>query len=492
MSSKNSKEFYRYLILALIVIDVLLVLYSCERRQSVNPVMNDIPGNRTTISAVKGSVLGYDKSMLDGGIRLDETAPARARNSWCQNPFSITNLTFTDGSKNDTNGRAVSLGSIGGNSVAVDGDMIYMVAGILDGPGGNGWDIYFFRSTNRGASFETPQIISKDWVKGHLGNQVEPGIAVDPDNGYIYFTYTDKSHRRPNVPNDSVFMRRSIDKGKSFSIPAINVGFTGYSCDQPCVSAGFSGFVRVVFRQKDSAGQSKLITRFSIDHGEHYYSSNSMNSPPLNYETPIIMSQSWKKHPDTVCLIWRQESSTEPDVQFMSSFDGGVSFTKPRGISGEGESEFAFLPRADFDSSGNIYCVYKVRSGSSARDSVMVSRGQYATLDYHFDVLGPINAVQDQVGDLDVLVTSSNDVYISWNQPDYKHVGAGQNIFVCRDVGQKYQFDSISFLPLTQSDGHNREMPRLSGNEEGDIFMLFRDTSNSPGGDILLTICNDI
>ena len=493
MNPKPSNEIYRYLILGLIALDVILVLYSCQRRQVVNPVSNELPTGQIRASMMQGIIPGNGATLMDGGT-FDKAGNILVHESsfgW-RKP-SVLNLTAPDDEKKTGgfHGRAVNLGGVSASNIAVDGDMVYLAACVLDGPGGYGWDVYFFRSEDKGASFDPPQLVSKDWAKGHYGNQGEPGVAVDPVKGNVYIVYTDKSHLRTGLPHNAVFFRRSGDKGKSFSLPAINVGFADNSSDQPSIDASFPGYVRLVYRQIDPEGHSKLVLRSSIDEGEHFYFSNTISAPPLNYETPIILTPSWKDHQDTICLIWRQESPSEPDLQFMASFDGGANYTNPQGISREGKYEYAQSPRADFDSSGNVYCTYMVSSGMSSSDYVFVSRGKYVMLDYQFDVIGPINPIQDQIGDLDIFVSPLNNVYVSWNQADYKHQGAGQDIFVCRN-NNKEEFKIFTFLTQPVPNGINREMPRLAGDEHGNIFMAYRDTSKSPGGDILLTIGSDV
>ena len=131
----------------------------------------------------------YNRS-TDGGVTWGAT--------------SIALNTATAGSNIDTDIDRVYLAS--------DGDNVYVTWEEDSGTvlGGNE-EIQFARSTNSGASFMAPVVVSQNYGPGQ-SDVDEP--QVHADNGLVIITYTDGVNG-----NDQAFLIRSTDNGANFSAP---------------------------------------------------------------------------------------------------------------------------------------------------------------------------------------------------------------------------------------------------------------------------------
>jgi len=398
-------------------------------------------------------------------------------------------ISMTNTDSSDYNGLGVNLDSPTGDNILAYGNMVHVVASILEGPGGNGWDVYYFRSINHGLTFETPLMLSKDWENGELNDQVEPSITMAPDTGRLYFVFTDKSHLRAGIPNDAVFMRYSKDHGLNFSSPATRISMADGACDQPSISASINGFVWIAYRQCNSMNDKSIAIRTSFDYGQNFFMVNFIHTPPYNCENPIILSHIWPWNYYMIGLIWRQESTYGPDLQFASSLDAGGIFNAPKSISFENYYEFASFPKADCDSNGNIYCAYRVNTYLNSPTKIFVSYGRKNTLDYVFENLGHINTVYTEIGDLDIFVSNLDHVYLSWNQDDPSKADIEYDIFVYKNTGGAADlFSLIRQIEEPSTSLANQEMPRLAGNEQGEVFLVYKDNSFTETSDIFMTM----
>lgn len=129
----------------------------------------------------------YNRS-TDGGVTWGAT--------------SIALNTATAGANIDTDIDRVYLAS--------DGDNVYVTWEEDSGPGlGGNEEIQFARSTNGGASFLAPVVVSQNYGPGQ-SDVDEP--QVHADDGLVIITYTDSING-----NDQAFLLRSTDDGATFS-----------------------------------------------------------------------------------------------------------------------------------------------------------------------------------------------------------------------------------------------------------------------------------
>jgi hypothetical protein len=160
---------------------------------------------------------------------------------------------------------------------------------------GGEWTILFSRSTDRGATFSSPQIVAAGaGAAASFGRfNISTDMAVGPD-GTVYLVW--QSNISPGVPT-SVFLARSTDYGRSFGksqvvatiAPFVSSQFSGFPSDSdvdsracgllfpcpsgltfarfasnPSVAADATG-VHVVWSAERGDGQAKIFVRNSPD-----------------------------------------------------------------------------------------------------------------------------------------------------------------------------------------------------------------------------------
>jgi hypothetical protein len=100
-----------------------------------------------------------------------------------------------------------------------DGDVYFAWARFSGNAGGS--NIYFVRSTDHGATFSSPMLLTPN-----IKNIQDPDISVT-GNGHVYVTW-DQGSTNSNQ-TEGVGVAKSVDCGATFSPPTTLVGYTGYA-----------------------------------------------------------------------------------------------------------------------------------------------------------------------------------------------------------------------------------------------------------------------
>jgi len=402
------------------------------------------------------------------------------------------NMYGEDGSSRQYFGSAVSLDSPSGNNIAVFENNVYVSGSVASSVNGDGWDVFLYRSTDSGMNFEMPIMISKDWELGHLGKQSEPCISVSPDTGYVHVTFTDASCNRYGVNRTQSFYRRSTDNGMTFSEPAIQLNSDSYRVsDQAVIKAGSDGYVWAVFRRYMEYypdNTTDLIICMSNDYGDTFEEVEKLDNSPHNYRNPVILT-----HPEPgedqqfMAVIWRQASIFNPDINYIVTVDGGISFEDDMELSSEGSYEYASNPRATMDYNGNIFCAYKVNEHMGAESRISISYGENIGNNEFIFQSFVLKSADDQLfGDLDIHSMPSGNTYICWNQLDSVDTTHGQDVYVYRSVYSHY-FEEYAHINEPTEFFADQDMPRFAGNSNGEIYMIYRDNTFMSGGEIFYT-----
>ncbi len=397
-----------------------------------------------------------------------------------------------DGSSQMYYGSAVSLDSPSGNNIAVFGNNVYVISSVASAVNGDGWDIFLNRSTDTGMNFYMPVMINQDWELGYLGKQSEPCISISPDTGYVHVTFTDASCNRYGVSKTQSFYRRSTDNGMTFSEPAIQLNYKAdYVSDQAVIKAGSDGYVWAAFRRYTEYypdNTTNIVICKSNDYGDTFTEVKEISNSPHNYRTPVVLTHPEPgQDPKLMAVVWRQANLNEPDINYVISSDGGLSFAGEMPLSSEGTNEYASNPRSSMDYDGNIFCFYKVNEHMGAESRIVISYGvDLGGYEYQF-IAFPLRSAADQLfGDLDIHSMPSGNTYICWNQLDSVDTIHGQDVYVYKSV-YSYYFEEYAHIQEPTEFFADQDMPRFAGNSNGGIYMIYRDNTYMSGGEIFFT-----
>jgi len=179
---------------------------------------------------------------------------------------------------------------------------------------GNG-EIAYSRSTDGGATFEDPFIVSNV----DLRSSYVPSIASDGDN-LIEIVWSDDNYYVPELePN--VSLSRSVDKGKTFSPPMILV--EAPNPGEPDIAID-SENIYVVSTYGPAFEQEILFSR-SIDGGITFFPPiNISNSPEMSWPPVITVDSA-----GNIYIIWAEGIAGNLRLFFARSTDEGNSFSSP-------------------------------------------------------------------------------------------------------------------------------------------------------------------
>jgi hypothetical protein len=202
-----------------------------------------------------------------------------------------------------------------------------------DNTGGN-QEILFAKSADGGNSFTAPANLSN--TPGYSSN---PQLAASGNN--VYVVWTDNSNG-----NLDVYLAKSIDAGSSFA--TINLSNnSGYSYTPQIAASGNN--VYVVWTD-NSNGNLDVYLAKSIDAGSSFATINLSNNPGIASDPQIVAYNS------SVYVVYSEDGlGGSPDIYFVSSADGGNSFTAPVDLSNT--NGYSYTPQIAA-SGNNVYVVW--------------------------------------------------------------------------------------------------------------------------------------
>jgi len=209
------------------------------------------------------------------------------------------------------------------------------------------FDVFFSRSTDRGATFSAAQNISNN-----PGGTSGPQIAVD-SSGNIDVVWSG------NTPNADIFFSRSTDGGASFSAPQ-NISNNAGNSTGPLMAVDSAGNINVTWADT-TPGRADVFFSRSINGGAAF--SQPQNLTPSNagpwHSIPVQIAVD---SAGNINILFHFFGGTDSSIKFMRSSDGGSTFSAPQQMTGSSEENHEV--RMALDPSGSINFV--IEDGSVA------------------------------------------------------------------------------------------------------------------------------
>jgi hypothetical protein len=169
--------------------------------------------------------------------------------------------------------------------------------------------VLFARSTDGGSSFSSALLLSN-----FLFNATTPTIATDSRS--IVVAWVDRTTGRPEI-----LSRRSTDGGANFS-PAINLSAgVGIDTDAPDAAADSAGNVNVVWQTRlVTNGPQEIRFARSTNQGQSFAAARTIsNTATASIEPAVAVDTS-----GNISVVWAE---TGPGILFTRSTNGGASFS---------------------------------------------------------------------------------------------------------------------------------------------------------------------
>lgn len=391
----------------------------------------------------------------------------------------------------DYSGDGVNLDSVTGDNIETFYNNVYILSSIKNGPDGDSWDVFLFRSEDNGLTWENPVLVNKDWSNGQLGDQLEPCLSVAPDTGFVYVAFTDQSKNRSDCSGKyQTYMRVSKNNGATFDSGALKINNDSKGSDQPVVKADINGVVWTACRRFDgdlpTSNRYIMIYR-SENSGVNFSTSRKFDLGIKNYETPtILIDPSGTSNAQKMVLIWRQPNSYLPDLWYVTSFDGGNQFSTVTPLSDESYNQHASTPRAVMAADGTIYCIYTVHNSGVPSPMVKLARGTLSGFYYSWNRWTAIYNPNYEVDDMAISIGGNNQIYVAWSVLD-KTTEALKDIYVFSSPDGA-TFSEFAHMQEPGASPGNQEMPRFFCDQDGKMYMIYKDDSFRAAGDLFFTM----
>jgi hypothetical protein len=286
--------------------------------------------------------------------------------------------------------------SVYGPQIAVDA--VGNINIVWEGTASGGWEIFFSRSVDGGATFSRPRILSNN-----AGNAVDPQLALDRLGNINVVWQTQHDLNRWNV-----WFSRSADGGVSFSNPTALCDDTDI-CNWPTVAVEPGGSIDVVWAKALCVNCTyEVFFGRSSDRGATFSASHNLsNSTEPLITTPGLVVDAG----GNITVVWSKGeywSSGNADVFVSRSSDEGTTFAVRNLSANQGLSYF---PQVGIDAVGNINVLWL----DDALGGIAFSRSVNGGADFSI----PKNvATPPSSGGLDpyVAVANDGDINLVWGE----------------------------------------------------------------------------
>ena len=220
------------------------------------------------------------------------------------------------------------------------------------------YDIYFAKSNNGGADFNTPVQVDDgtDW-------QYKSDIAVGA-SGNIYVVWTD----RRNAGISDVYFTKSIDEGATFSVNT-RVNTCQYrSQGYPAIILDDSENIFVAWNDSRRYYSDSLIDVYlacSTDMGDTFTEGIKVNDADIANSVEYLYPSIATYGTGNIAVSWKDTRTGNLDIYLTRSTDSGSSFEPSWKVNDDDTTEDQSAPAIIAGPSGNIYCAW-----SDARSDV--------------------------------------------------------------------------------------------------------------------------
>lgn len=215
--------------------------------------------------------------------------------------------------------------------------------------------VFFSHSTNSGATFSTPVNLSNN----PGGSALFPQVAVD-SNGNIFVAWFDS-----NSGNPSIFIRRSVDGGATFSA-AISQTAVRWPI---FIAVDAFNRINVVWAANDSAGVPQVVFSSSANAGMSLSApltissaTGGVSTSSLGSSLPGYMALDANGY---IHVTWIEVPSPQgpANILFGRSADGGATFSAPKQVVSSGSPQIG-IAGLTVDGSGSIHVLWASLEGN--------------------------------------------------------------------------------------------------------------------------------
>jgi len=386
--------------------------------------------------------------------------------------ISILTSTSIDAFAEQTS--AVNLSNTSGKSyraqLFVQGQNVYTVW--TDDTSGNN-EIFFIKSKDGGASFESPLNLSNN-----NGSSAFPRLVVSEPNVYVvWYDYS---------PGQSdIFFAQSNDTGKKFNVIHIRTPDPSFN---PWV-ASWANYVYLVWNDGGKTatielpngetrivdvetGDEEIIFGRSQDDGQTFDFTNLSNTPGKISWNPRIRADE-----SNVYVAWNEMTGKASDIFFSVSTDNGNSFSTPINVS---NNPLESLDAGIAVNTNKIYLVWNQITSDSV--DIFFSK----SVDNGNEFSKPINLSNSKDASQiirDTQIALSGDyIFVIW----YDITDKGSDVFFTRSVDKGLTFSKP--INLSQSNAKS-ELPQIVADNEN-VYVVWQDYSQG-NSDIFLRESTD-
>jgi hypothetical protein len=197
--------------------------------------------------------------------------------------------------------------------IGISGNKVYV---IWQDPNPVNFDIFFRRSTDTGANFESVENLSSN-----VRNSEIVQITVTGENVYVVWN--------DSLPpgNSEVFFRASMDRGASFGATE-NLSSNAGRSDKPQISASGNNVYVVWEDDTPFPGPGEVFFRASTDLGANFAATENLSNNVGDSSVPDISASG-----TNVYVVWQDFAPGNNDLFFTRSADGGATFDSAQNIS---------------------------------------------------------------------------------------------------------------------------------------------------------------
>jgi hypothetical protein len=353
-----------------------------------------------------GPTVNVSKTKSDSGSQRMAVAGSNVYVVWVDDQGSYRPMFSRSTNYGQTFSTAVQIfsgnGTVSPHIAATDTNKVYIARSARPSPKSPS-QVYFMRSTDRGATFGSQNQVSKASVDGAFFN----ALAVGGSNVYIVW------HQW--VGKWEVFLARSDNEGTTFKDPVrLSNTSTGNPLGVVKLVADATGGVHVAWSEDFGGGKSAIYYTRSMDGGQTFGGvpiEMSNNDTSTNVFPALALSGSfvylaWMEH--AACAHFScQPGEAELHIFFRRSDNNGVVFLDVEDLTAEGGAPQLAVSRF------GVHVIWHANPDADGNYDVFYTRSIDGGV---FDPPSSISGVRRATGwETGVIAANGENVYISWS-----------------------------------------------------------------------------